>query len=63
MNPEYTIQARAVAKIVAFAATYGVRAQTLYQSVSLDPIVLDDPDNRIPFAQLVSFYEGVAYWR
>lgn len=60
MNSAYSIQARSVNKIVAFAAKYGVSAQSLYQAVALDPSVLDDPDNRIPFAQLVSLYEAAA---
>lgn len=60
MNTAYTIQARSVTKIINFAATYGVTEQSLYQAVGLDPSVLDDPDNRIAFAQLVSLYEAAA---
>ena len=60
MNSVYTIQARSVTKIVNFAETYGVPAQSLYQAVALDPAVLSDPDQRIPFAQLVSLYEAAA---
>lgn len=61
MNREYTIQARSVNKIVTFAATYGVSSTSLYQAVALDPMVLKDPDHRIPFAQLVSLYEAAAW--
>src|SRR5262245_9059463 len=60
MSHEYTIQARSVNKIIAFAATYGVEAASLYDAVELDPVVLDNPDHRIPFVQLVSLYESAA---
>lgn len=60
MNRDCTIQASAVRKIVNFAARYEVSAQSLYQAVNLDPEVLQNPDHRIPFAQLVSLYEQAA---
>ena len=60
MNRTFTIQAKAVEKIVRSAAASGVTADRLYKAVSLDPSVLLDPDNRIPFAQLVDLYEKAA---
>ena len=60
MNGSFTIQAKAVEKIAAAAATRGVRAATLYEGVNLDASVLEDPDSRIPFAQLVALYEKAA---
>ena len=56
----FTVQAKAVEKIVIAAAAQGVQPQSLYDSVKLDPSVLLDPDNRIPFAQLVALYENAA---
>lgn len=55
-----TIQAKAVEKIVRAAANYGVTAQSLYDAAALSPDILVDPDNRIPFAQLVALYERAA---
>src|SRR5436190_14631856 len=55
-----TIQAKAVEKIIRAAAAHGVKARDLYQAVDLDPDGLDDPDSRIPFAQLVALYEQAA---
>jgi AraC-like DNA-binding protein len=60
MNSTFRVQAKSVEKIVTFAAQYGVRAEDLYASVALDSRVLQDPDNRIPFAQLVQLYEKAA---
>ena len=60
MNRVCTIQASAVRKIVNLAARYGVSAQSLYQEVKLNPALLDNPDQRIPFAQLVLLYERAA---
>jgi len=60
MKSVSTVQARAVEKIIKLAATYGVSAGSLYASVGLDPHILEDPDQRIPFAQLVSLYEQAA---
>ena len=60
MNRTFTIQAKAVEKIVRSAAASGVNADRLYKAVNLDPSVLLDPDNRIPFAQLVDLYEKAA---
>ena len=37
-----------------------MKAEGLYEAVNLDPAVLLDPDNRIPFAQLVDLYEKAA---
>src|SRR3989442_306668 len=55
-----TIQARAVEKIARAAALRGVAARSLYEAVGLKAAVLDDPDQRIPFAQIVSLYEKAA---
>lgn len=60
MGPKFTVQAKAVEKIVNAAAAHGVQPQNLYNAVNLDPSVLLDPDNRIPFAQLVALYEKAA---
>ena len=60
MKPEFTIQAKAVEKIVRSAAASGVTAASLYRAVNLDPSVLLDVDNRIPFRQLVDLYEKAA---
>src|SRR5262245_43738980 len=60
MRSAFTIQAKSVEKIAKFAAARGVRPEDLYAAVSLDSSVLQDPDNRIPFAQLVDLYEKAA---
>lgn len=60
MSRTFTVQAKAVEKIVRAAAASGVDAATLYRAVDLDATVLDDPDSRIPFAQLVALYEKAA---
>jgi len=60
MRQTFTVQAKTVEKIVNAAAAYGVEAERLYNAVKLDPSVLLDPDNRIPFAQLVALYEKAA---
>ena len=57
MGPEATIQAKAVEKIIRAAATRGVPAESLYQAIKLNPAVLNDPDHRIAFAQVVALYE------
>jgi len=51
VKPAFTIQAKAVEKIIRYAATQGV---------NLDPSLSNDPDDRIPFAQLVDLYEKAA---
>ena len=60
MQRTFTVQAKAVEKIVNAAAAHGVQPGHLYDAVQLDPSVLLDPDNRIPFAQLVALYEKAA---
>ncbi|HLR06433.1 MAG TPA: AraC family transcriptional regulator [Pyrinomonadaceae bacterium] len=60
MNRVCTVQARSVEKIINFAATYGVRAESLYKAVNLDPSRISNPDQQIPFVQLVSLYEQAA---
>jgi AraC-like DNA-binding protein len=60
MKPAFTIQAKAVEKIIRCAVGGGVSADRLYKAVKLEPSVLIDPDNRIPFAQLVDLYEKAA---
>jgi len=60
MQRTFTVQAKAVEKIANAAAAHGVQQQSLYQAVKLDCSVLLDPDNRIPFAQLVALYEKAA---
>ena len=56
----FTIQVKAVKKIVDFAAASGVRAEDLYEAVEFDPRLLNDPDNRIPFRLVVNLYEKAA---
>jgi uncharacterized protein YfcZ (UPF0381/DUF406 family) len=60
MRQKFTVQAKAVEKIVNAAAAHGVKPERLYEAVQLDPSLLLDPDNRIPFAQLVALYEKAA---
>lgn len=60
MNRTFTIQAKSAEKIIKAAAAVGVKPERLYDAVRLDPSVLNDPDNRIPFAQLVALYETAA---
>jgi AraC-like DNA-binding protein len=60
MNRTFTIQAKAAEKIIRAAAVHGVKPEELYRSVGLDDSALLDPDNRIPFAQLVALYEKAA---
>jgi hypothetical protein len=55
-----TIQAKAAEKIIRAAAGRGVPAAALYRAVGMDPEVLNDPDSRIPFAQIVALYEQAA---
>jgi AraC-like DNA-binding protein len=55
-----TISIRAVGKIVDAVRAAGVSSQALYSAVQLDPSLLDDADNRIPYAQIVSLYEAAA---
>ena len=55
-----TIQAKAAEKIIRAAAGRGVPAAALYRAVGMDPEVLNDPDSRIPFAQIVALYEHAA---
>jgi Arabinose-binding domain of AraC transcription regulator, N-term len=60
MTRTFTIQAKAAEKIVKAAVARGVNAESLCQAVKFDPSVLEDPDSRIPFAQLVALYEKAA---
>jgi len=60
MTSVATVQAKAVEKIIRAAAARGVPARKLCQAVNLDREGLDDPDRRIPFAQLVALYEQAA---
>jgi AraC-like DNA-binding protein len=55
-----TIQAKAVDKIVRAAAARAVKAADLYKAAKVNPVGLDDPDRRIPFAQVVALYEQAA---
>src|SRR3569832_1601487 len=60
MHGTFTVQAKAIEKIVTAAAAHGGPPQQLYDAVILDPSVLLDPDNRSPFAELVALYEKAA---
>ena len=55
-----SIQAKAVEKIIKSAAAGGVPARALYEAIKLNPAALIDPDQRIPFAQVVELYERAA---
>jgi AraC-like DNA-binding protein len=57
MTSIHTIQAKAVEKIVRAATAGGVNARELYRAAGVNPVGLDDPDRRIPFAQVVALYE------
>ena len=60
MSAVLTIQAKSVEKIINFAAHRGVKPAELYAAIGLDSSILHDPDNRIPFVQLVQLYEKAA---
>lgn len=60
MPRECTILVRSVRKITDAAASRGVGAEELYGAVNLDPALLGDPDNRIPFSQFTALYENAA---
>jgi AraC-like DNA-binding protein len=57
MSREYTILVKSVNKIIDAVKSEGIRPKELYRAVNFDPALIDDPDNRIPFSQLVAFYE------
>lgn len=56
----HTITVKAVGKVIDAAAARGVRPAELYRAINLDPALLDDADNRIPYAQLIALYEEAA---
>ncbi|HXQ71990.1 MAG TPA: AraC family transcriptional regulator [Pyrinomonadaceae bacterium] len=60
MTLTFTIQAKAAEKILKAAVARGVKAESLCEAVNFDPSVLEDPDSRMPFAQLVALYEKAA---
>lgn len=60
MTQTFTIQAKAAEKILKATVARGVKAESLCEAVNFDPSVLDDPDSRMPFAQLVALYEKAA---
>lgn len=60
MTLTFTIQAKAAVKILKAAVARGVKAGALCEAVNFDPSVLEDPDSRMPFAQLVALYEKAA---
>src|ERR1700754_400599 len=60
MTLTLTIQAKAAEKILKAAVARGVKAESLCEAVNFDPSVLEDPDSRMPFAQLVALYEKAA---
>src|SRR5437763_4113082 len=55
-----TIQIRSVVKIIDAARAAGVNPAPLYRAVQLDPKLIDDPDNRISYAQVIALYEQAA---
>ena len=60
MTQTFTIQAKAAEKILKAAVAQGVKAESLCEAVNFDSSVLEDPDSRMPFAQLVVLYEKAA---
>jgi len=60
VNNVRTIQAKAAEKIARAAGARGVNANSLYRAVGLKPAILNDPDARIPFGQIVALYEQAA---
>ena len=60
MKQTFTVQARAVEKIIMASVARGLTAESLYQPVNFDASVLEDPDSRMPFSQLVALYEKAA---
>jgi AraC-like DNA-binding protein len=60
MTQTFTVQAKAVEKIVNAVVARGVTAERLYDSVNFDPTVLEDPDSRMSFAKLVTLYQKAA---
>src|SRR5215218_5454510 len=52
-----TISVKAVGKILDAASELGVPRGELCRAVSLDPAAAEDPDGRIPYAQVVALYE------
>jgi hypothetical protein len=60
MSAKFTIQAKAVEKLGRAVIARGVKAETLYEAVNLDASVMEDPDSRIPLAQLVALHERAA---
>jgi AraC-like DNA-binding protein len=60
MTLTFTIQAKAAEKILKAAVAQGVKAESLCEAVNFDSSVLEDPDSRMPFAQLVVLYEKAA---
>lgn len=56
----HTITIKAVGKVVDAARACRVPPEELYRAINLDPALLDDADNRIPYAQLIALYEEAA---
>src|SRR5262249_58867968 len=52
-----TIPAKAVEKIIRAVVARGISASSFCHAVSFNLSLLDDPDSRIPFSEIVSFYE------
>jgi len=60
MNNSCTIQAKTVRKIAIAVESKGVDTRLLFEATNFKAETLDDPDARIPFAQLVEIYEVAA---
>lgn len=60
MTQTFTIQAKAVEKILKATVARDVKAESLCETVNFDSSALNDPDSRMPFAQLVALYEKAA---
>jgi AraC-like DNA-binding protein len=55
-----TISVKAVGKILDAARERGVAPRELCRAAALDPAAAEDPDGRIPYAQVVALYEEAA---
>ena len=60
MSTSRTIPAKAAEKIARAATSLGVKAQRLYDAAGFNTALLNDPDARVPFAQIVTLYEEAA---
>jgi len=60
MTEGRTIQARAALKVVEAAARAGVRSEALCAAAQIDPVLIQDPERRLPYSRFVALYEHAA---